>query len=100
VKAREKESLQSSQNRGECRSSPLLKIVPLIWNEAPMLKYGASFFAVTYGKGDTDHYSRVKWLKNIMATTAGVPALGKVAALLGFVFVIVNCLLFRECSSS
>jgi YedE family putative selenium metabolism protein len=36
----------------------------------------------------------------IAATTAGVPALGKVAALLGFVFVIVNCLLFRERSSS
>lgn len=32
----------------------------------------------------------------IAATTAGVPAVGKVAVLLGFVFVIVNCLLFRE----
>lgn len=32
----------------------------------------------------------------IAATAAGVPLYGKAAVLLGFVFVLVNCLLFRE----
>ncbi len=31
----------------------------------------------------------------IAATTAGVPIVGKVAVLLGFIYVIVSCLLFR-----
>jgi YedE family putative selenium metabolism protein len=36
----------------------------------------------------------------IAATTTGVSTLGRVAVLLGFVFIIVNCLLFRERSPS